>query len=194
MRCGAHPVTIASINGGSVMLPGPVRVLAAVIMAAALVVGCAKSAAQRIDEAAALIGRSVNAGADDVKSTLGTTIRASDDEALAVSLERMVAAEATWQSKAWNAAKATVQVARSEPVSVAADLVCEGLERWDEGLDVTVAELETWAVELSGLPSDDPDVATAVGTAVSSLEYHGQGDRAYIAWVRDTACLIDALP
>lgn len=172
------------------------RLLIAALVSVTLILGCAgaKTAAQRIDDAAALIGKSVNAGADDVKSTLRSTIRPADDDAFAASLEQMVAAQPTWKSKAWSAAKATAEVVRSEPVSIAADLVCEGLERWQQLEQVYDADLESWAVQLSGRPATDPAVQSAIATARSSLVYHGQGDLAYISWIRDVACLVDAIP
>ena len=172
------------------------RLLAAALLVAAVAIGCggARSAAQRIDDAAALIGKSVNAGADDVKSTFGSTIRASDDEAFAASLERIAAAKPSWTSQAWNAAKTTVEVVRSEPISIAADLVCEGLERWELQQQVTGADLQAWGAQLSGLPSDDPVVRSAAETAWYSLEYHSRGDWEYIRWIRGTACLVDAIP
>lgn len=172
------------------------RIVVAAMVSVAVVVGCggAKTVAQRIDDAAILLGKSLSAGADDVKSTLRSTIRPVDDEAFAASLEQLVAAQPTWRSKAWNAAKATTEAVRSEPVSIAADLVCEGLERWEEGQQVTVADLELWAAQLSGLPANDPAVENMVETARSSLDYHGQGDLAYISWVRGVACFVDAIP
>ena len=173
------------------LLPRLALVLTVLVVAAC---PAAKTAAQRIDDAAAIVGKTVGTGADDVKSTLRQTMTATSDETFAASLERMAAAKPTWTSKAWSAAKATVEVARSEPVSLAAQLVCEGLERWENGQRVSESDIELWAIQLTGLAAEDPVVQSAVDTTTFSLNYHGQGDLEYLEWVRGTACFVDAIP
>lgn len=156
--------------------------------------GGARTAAQRIDDAAAILAKTVGAGADDVKSTFRQTMPRTTDEAFAASLESMTQAKQTWTTKAWTAAKATVEIARSEPVSLAADLICEGLERWENSQSVDATDIEGWAVRLTGRSADDPIVQSAVSTTIYSLNYHGQGDFEYLRWVRATACFVDAIP
>jgi len=168
----------------------------AFVLSTVVVAACppAKTALQRIDDAAVIVGKTVGAGADDVKGTLRQTMSSSSDEAFAASLERMAEAKPTWTSKAWSAAKATVEVARSEPVSLASDLICEGLERLENQQSVSNTEVQAWAAQLTGLSAADPIVQSAVDTTMYSLDYHRQGDLEYLKWVRATACFVDAIP
>jgi hypothetical protein len=173
--------------------------LSAAVLLACGTQGAVRTAAQRIDDAAAVIGRAVGVGGDEVENTLRLTLRTKTDDELAATLERFAAEQqSTWKTKAWNAAKTAAgtaaEVSRNDVVSVVADVTCEGLERWEDGQDVTDLEIRRWTSSLMSLPENDPAVIAAADRAVAALNYHGQGDMNYISWVRATACFVDAIP
>jgi hypothetical protein len=155
--------------------------------------GPIRTAAQRIDDAAAAIAKTLGRTPSEVKSTFRATIDAGSEEAFATSLEG-IAAKPTWTTKVWTAAKTTVALAKNDEAKFVGGLICEALDQWDNAREVTESDLRHWASQLTNLDPGSPANVRIADIAKTTLESQDKKDLAYVNWLHAVTCLIDKIP